>query len=101
MGRVCSVIQTAVSAFRSHRGRKESVKKLGYVVVDLDEKMHASDNFMYLYDNTKRVGERGGDCREYPSSDRGRLQGYITTDHGNIETTAFRKLDNRISWARI
>ena len=31
-----------------------SVNRLGYVVVDLDEKMHASDNYMYLYDATKR-----------------------------------------------
>ena len=72
-----------------------SVKKLGYVVVDLDEKMHASDNFMYLYDNTKRwvnEAEILGNIRHL--IDAG-YKVYITTDHGNIETTAYRKLDNR------
>lgn len=74
---------------------EESVKKLGYVVVDLDEKMHASDNFMYLYDNTKRwVSEEEivGNIRHLIEAG---FKVYITTDHGNIETTAFRKLDNR------
>lgn len=74
---------------------EDSVKKLGYVVVDLDEKMHASDNFMYLYDNTKRwVTEEFfiGNIRHLID---GGYKVYITTDHGNIETTAYRKLDNR------
>lgn len=72
-----------------------SVKRLGYVVVDLDEKMHASDNYMYLYDATKRwVAEE-----EVVGSIRHLIDGgykvYITTDHGNIEATAYRNLDSR------
>lgn len=72
-----------------------SVKRLGYVVVDLDEKMHSSDNFMYLYDTTKRWVEEEevlGNIRHL--IERG-FKVYITTDHGNIETTAYRKLDSR------
>lgn len=74
---------------------ESSVKKIGYVVVDLDDKMHASDNFMYLYDNTKRwVNEPEiiGNIKHL--IDRG-YKVYITTDHGNIETTAYKKLDYR------
>ena len=73
----------------------ESVKRLGYVSVDLDEKMHASDNYMYLYDATKRWVEEEeilGNIRHL--IERG-FKVYITTDHGNIETTAYRKLDSR------
>lgn len=72
-----------------------SVNRLGYVVVDLDEKMHASDNFMYLYDATKRwVAEEEivGNIRHLID---GGYKVYITTDHGNIEASAYRKLDSR------
>lgn len=72
-----------------------SVNRLGYVVVDLDEKMHASDNYMYLYDATKRwVAEEEivGNIRHLID---GGYKVYITTDHGNIEATAYRNLDSR------
>lgn len=72
-----------------------SVNRLGYVAVDLDEKTHTSDNYMYLYDATKRwVAEKGivGNIRHLID---GGYKVYIVTDHGNIETTAYRNLDSR------
>ncbi len=74
---------------------ESSVKKLGYVVVDLDEKMHASDNYMYLYDNTKRWVNEPEILRNIKHLIDSGYKVYITTDHGNIETTAYRKLDYR------
>lgn len=74
---------------------ENSVKKLAYVTVDLDEKMHASEDYMYLYDNTRRWvkdEEFLGNIKHL--IDRG-YKVYITTDHGNIETTGFRRLDSR------
>jgi len=72
-----------------------SVKRLGYVVVDLDEKMHASDNFMYLYDGTKRWVNEAEVIENFRHLIASGYKVYITTDHGNIETTAYRKLDSR------
>jgi hypothetical protein len=88
----------AFQQYYQHSGsiaEEMSVNRLGYVVVDLDEKMHASDNFMYLYDATKRwVAEEEivGNIRHLID---GGYKVYITTDHGNIEASAYRKLDSR------
>lgn len=76
-------------------GEEASVKRLGYVVVDLDEKMHASDDFMYLYDNTKRWVKEKGIIQNIRHLVEGGYKVFITTDHGNIETTGYRNLDNR------
>ncbi len=84
--------------FYQHSGmiaEENSVKKLGYVSVDLDEKMHASEDYMYLYDSTKRwVGSE-----EVVENFRHLLSKgykvYITTDHGNVETRAYKRLDSR------
>lgn len=72
-----------------------SVRKLGYVVVDLDDKMHSSDNYMYLYDNTKRWVSEKSVIEVFQHLLDGGYKVYITTDHGNIETTAYQNLDNR------
>ena len=84
--------------FYQHAGKiteEWSIKKLGYVVVDLDKKMHASDNFMYLYDNTKRWVNETEILDNIHHLIEAGYKVYITTDHGNIETTSYRKLDNR------
>ena len=72
-----------------------AVKRLGYVVVKLDDKMHASDNYMYLYDNTKRWVEEEDVLQNIQHLIESGFKVYITTDHGNIETTAYKKLDSR------
>lgn len=72
-----------------------SVKRLGYIVTDLDDKMHASDDYMYLYDNTKRWVKEKSIIQNIRHLIDGGFKIYITTDHGNIETTGYRKLDNR------
>lgn len=74
---------------------EHSVKKVGYVVVDLDEKMHASEDFMYLYDNTKRWVKDKQLLANIKHLVDGGYKIYITTDHGNIETTGYRRLDSR------
>lgn len=74
---------------------EHSVKKVGYVVVDLDEKMHASEDFMYLYDNTKRWVKDEQLLANIKHLVDGGYKIYITTDHGNIETTGYRRLDSR------
>ncbi|MCD8295759.1 MAG: PglZ domain-containing protein [Clostridia bacterium] len=68
---------------------------LAYVTVSLDEKMHASDNYMYLYDNTRRwlkEGELTDNVRRLLNAG---YKVFITTDHGNIEGVGYRTLDNR------
>lgn len=88
----------AFQQFYQHSGEineEASVKRLGYVVVDLDEKMHASDDFMYLYDNTRRWVKEKGIIQNIRHLVEGGYKIFITTDHGNIETTGYRNLDNR------
>ena len=72
-----------------------SVKRLGYVVVDLDEKMHSSEDYMYLYDATKRWSAGKEIIGNIKHLIEGGYKVYITTDHGNIEATAYKKLDQR------
>lgn len=72
-----------------------SVKRLGYVTDDLDDKMHSSDDYMYLYDSTKRWVREKGVIQNIRHLVEGGFKIYITTDHGNIETTGYRNLDNR------
>ena len=74
---------------------EHSVKKVGYVVVDLDEKMHASEDFMYLYDNTKRWVKDEQLLANIKHLVDGAYKIYITTDHGNVEATGYRRLDSR------
>ena len=72
---------------------ENSVTKLAYVSTDLDENMHASDNFYYLYDNTKRwVDDKAflENIKQLLDLD---FKLYVTTDHGNIETKPYRRLD--------
>ena len=88
----------AFQHYYQHSGaisEESSVRKLGYVVVDLDEKMHASDNYMYLYDNTKRWVAEKDVIGVFKHLIDGGYKIYVTTDHGNIETSAYRNLDNR------
>ena len=72
-----------------------SVKRLGYVAVELDNMMHSSANYKYLYSNTKNWIDE----EEIVANIRHLLDGgykvFITTDHGNIDTTAYKKLDQR------
>lgn len=72
---------------------ENSVTKLAYVSTDLDEKMHSSDNFYYLYDDTKRwLADKTflNNIKQLLDLD---FKIYITTDHGNIETKPYRRLD--------
>ena len=72
-----------------------SVKRLGYVAVELDNMMHSSANYKYLYSNTKNWIDE----EEIVANIRHLLDGgykvFIITDHGNIDTTAYKKLDQR------
>lgn len=72
-----------------------SVNRLGYVVTDLDDMMHASFDYKYLYANTKTWIEEGYLlCNIKYLIDNG-FKVYITTDHGNIETKGYKRLDGR------
>lgn len=81
--------------YYQHEGALEfadSTNMLAYVTVDLDSKMHASDNFNYLYANTSIWVQEEGILNNIKLLiDKGYTM-YITTDHGNIETEAFRGL---------
>lgn len=71
---------------------ENSVTRLAYVLTDLDEKMHASDNFYYLFDSTKRWVEDElflGNIQKLLNLS---FKIYITTDHGNIETVPYKRL---------
>ena len=88
----------AFQQYYQHSGiinEEMAIKRLGYVVVDLDNKMHASDNYMYLYDNTKRWVEEKELLQNIQHLIERGFKVYITTDHGNIETKAYKKLDSR------
>jgi hypothetical protein len=72
---------------------ENSVTKLAYVSTDLDEKMHAAGDIYYLRDNTKRwVDDKTflENIKQLLDLD---FKLYITTDHGNIETKPYRRLD--------
>lgn len=84
--------------FYQHSGElslESSVKKVGYVVTDLDDMMHGSLDYKYLYANTKVwVNEPVFINNIKRLLDSG-YKVYITTDHGNVETTSYRRLDGR------
>ena len=67
-------------------------KYIGYVTIDLDEKMHAATNFMYLYDDTRRWANDGRLLENVKSLLKAGFTVYITTDHGNIEPQSEVKL---------
>lgn len=71
---------------------EESVIRMAYVEVGLDEIMHSSRNFYYLYDATKRwVREERLLKNIQHLHDRG-YKIFLTTDHGNIAAAPYRKL---------
>lgn len=72
-----------------------SVKRLGYVAVELDNMMHSSANYKYLYANTKTWIEEEEIMGNIRHLIDGGYKVFITTDHGNIEATAYKKLDQR------
>ena len=81
--------------FYQHSGSlavENSVTRLAYVLTDLDEKMHASDNFYYLFDSTKRWVEDEQFLENIQLLLNLGFKIYITTDHGNIETVPYKRL---------
>lgn len=71
---------------------EDSVTRMAYVEVGLDEIMHSSRNYYYLYDATKRwVREKQLLDNIGHLRDRG-YKIFITTDHGNIAAVPYRKL---------
>lgn len=70
----------------------DTVKRAVLVTVDLDEKMHASETFRYLYVNTKEWVESDEIINSIGNLLSQGFKIYITTDHGNIETKPWRKL---------
>ncbi len=74
-----------------------SIKRLGYVDVKLDEMMHASQDYRYLYANTKVWVDEDEVIENFKHLLDGGYKVFITTDHGNVDATAYRKLDSRDS----
>lgn len=74
---------------------KTSVKRLGYVVTDLDDIMHASSDYKYLLSSTKIWVEEDEIVKNIKHLIDGGYKVYITTDHGNIDASAYKKLDYR------
>ncbi|MCD8293679.1 MAG: PglZ domain-containing protein [Clostridia bacterium] len=70
-------------------------KVLAYVTLDLDVKMHASDNYEYLYDLTRRWLKDGDLIVNIKELIENGFKIFITTDHGNIEGTRYRSFDSR------
>lgn len=80
--------------FYQHSGEitiENSVTKLAYVVTDLDDKMHASDNYYYLFDYTKRWVEEDEILQNIEYLLERGFKIYITTDHGNLETVPYKR----------
>lgn len=66
--------------------------RIGYVNTDLDGMMHSAQNYKYLYDDTVRWVKDSsivGDIHRL--LDKG-FKVFVTSDHGNIETSPFRAL---------
>lgn len=81
--------------FYQHSGSlaiENSVTKLAYILTDLDDKMHASDNFYYLLDSTKRWVDDDVFLQNIQHLLNLDFKVFITTDHGNIETVPYRRL---------
>lgn len=76
----------------SHLAVNDLRKRIAFVTVDLDEKMHASEDFRYLHAATEiwvkepAIVDAVGDLLQ------GGFTIYITTDHGNTETHPIRLL---------
>lgn len=81
--------------FYQHEGTLEfadSANIVAYVTVDLDSKMHASDNYNYLYANTSIWVQEKVILNNINKLIKKGYTVYITTDHGNIETESFSVL---------
>lgn len=83
-------------AFYQYDGDMDEVppmrKYVGYVTIDLDEKMHSATNYMYLYDDTRRWVNDGRLFGVVRTLLNAGFTIYITTDHGNIEPQSVVKL---------
>ena len=66
------------------------VKRLAYVTVKLDEKMHASENYRDLYSLTKNWASSFVNDIERLINNGYKV--FLTTDHGNVEANGWRRL---------
>lgn len=85
----------AVNAYYQHTGTitpQTSTTRLGYTNVDLDEKMHSSEDYMYLYDDTKRWIDQSSIIDDIANLIANSFRVLITSDHGNIETIPYRTI---------
>ena len=65
-------------------------KRLAYVTVKLDEKMHASENYRDLYSLTKNWASSFVNDIERLINNGYKV--FLTTDHGNVEAKGWRRL---------
>lgn len=65
-------------------------KRLAYVTVKLDEKMHASENYRDLFSLTKNWASSFVKDIQRLINDGYKV--FLTTDHGNLETKGWRRL---------
>ena len=65
------------------------------MVTDLDDMMHASSDYKYLLSNTKIWVEEEDIVGNIKHLIDGGYKVYITTDHGNVDASAYKKLDYR------
>ena len=64
--------------------------RIGYVNTDLDDMMHSANNFKYLYDDTMRWVKDSSIVSDIQKLLANGFKVFITSDHGNIETSPFR-----------
>ncbi|MCM1450899.1 MAG: PglZ domain-containing protein [Clostridium sp.] len=79
--------------FYQHSGEltpKPNSVRIGYVNTDLDDMMHSAQNYKYLYDDTVRWVKDSSTVRDIQGLLADGFKVFITSDHGNVETTPYR-----------
>lgn len=84
------------SIYYQHGGEisapSSATARLGYVCMDLDNMMHSAATASYLYDDTRRWVSETPLVAGIAKLLEERFTVYLTSDHGNIETTPYRPL---------
>ncbi len=78
--------QQILYEYSRHLAVKDIQKRIAFVTVDLDEKMHASDDFRYLHAATEIWVKEPAILDAVGDLLQAGFTIYITTDHGNTET---------------
>ena len=69
-----------------------NTRRLGYVTIDIDKSLHNIFDYMYLYDFTRRWLDDESLVDDIINLVADGYRVYITSDHGNVETTPYRVL---------